>query len=131
MTTKEFNLNTIIKIENGIDYIREIPYETAAVGFYDSNNVFVKLATYDSRDGDDDAKIIEILKGMQPTSHPNETIENVKLGDDDHNVYGQKLDDVREINRLNEEIKKLKGIIGDLYIERCNLYETIEEMCKR
>ncbi len=126
--SKEFNLNTTVKIENGIDYIREIPYRTASVGFYDSNNVYVELITYDSRN-DDDAKTIEILRGMQPTSYPDENEDDVKM-DDDHNVYGQKLDDVREINRLNDEIKKLKGIIADLYIERCNLYETIEDMCK-
>lgn len=45
----------------------------------------------------------------------------------DYNVYGSKLEDVREINRLKEENLELKLIIGEMQHQIFKLHKELDE----
>ena len=57
-------------------------------------------------------------------AHANLGCENENA---DYNVYGSKLEDVREINRLKEENLELKLIIGEMQHKMFKLHKELDE----
>lgn len=53
--------------------------------------------------------------------------QNMLKKDDERNVFGSRLDDVKEINRLRDENLELKLIIGDMQLKIFRLENKLKE----
>lgn len=53
--------------------------------------------------------------------------EGTEAPNAEYNVYGSKLEDVQEINRLKDENLELKLIIGEMQLEIYKLHREIDE----